>query len=65
MKAMLLTAAIAVAASSLATTGVFAVPVDASFAGDKANFSSIEKVRYCKVHRWCEHGRCWVHKHCW
>lgn len=19
----------------------------------------------CKVHRWCEHGRCWVHRHCW
>jgi hypothetical protein len=65
MKAILLTAAIAVGISSFATSAAFAVPVDASFTRDKVNFTPIEKAWTCKVHKWCEHGRCWVHKHCW
>ena len=43
MKAILLTAAIAVGISSFATSAAFAVPVDASFTSDKVNFMSIEK----------------------
>jgi hypothetical protein len=42
MKAILLTAAIVVGISSLATSAAFAVPVDASFTSNKVNLTPIE-----------------------
>jgi hypothetical protein len=33
--------------------------------GAAAETSSPVTKAFCRVHRWCEHGRCWVHRHCW
>jgi hypothetical protein len=42
MKAMLLTAAVAVGINSFATSVAFAAPVDASFTSNKVNLTPIE-----------------------
>jgi hypothetical protein len=48
------------------TTGASAAPANASMISAQAKATSpVIDVRMCKVHRWCERGRCWVHRHCW
>jgi hypothetical protein len=46
-------------------SGASAAPVNASTIAHDASSTSIVSKAYCRVHRWCEHGRCWVHRHCW
>jgi hypothetical protein len=42
-----------------------AAPLNATAIGDAASATSLVTKAYCRVHRWCEHGRCWRHRQCW
>ncbi len=47
------------------TSAVSAAPMNTTVVGQTANFSVPVTKAWCRVHRWCERGRCWVHRHCW
>ena len=65
MRVTMLTVLTAVAIGFLGMAGASAAPVNATLLKQSAGkFSPVEQV-VCRVHRWCEHGRCWVHRHCW
>jgi hypothetical protein len=45
---------------------VSAAPLNATaIGGAAAANSAVATVVGCKVHKWCEHGKCRVHNHCW
>jgi hypothetical protein len=60
---------IVLAAITALAIGLISVPASAApnvtAIGNAANATSPITKAYCRVHRWCEHGRCWVHRHCW
>jgi hypothetical protein len=59
-------AAISVLCLGLVGASASAAPLNATAIGRTASSTSpVTKAYYCRVHRWCEHGRCWVHRHCW
>jgi hypothetical protein len=40
-------------------------PLNATPIGSAASATSPVSKAACRVERWCEHGRCWRHRHCW
>jgi hypothetical protein len=58
-------ATIAALGIGLICASASAAPMNATTIGKAVTASSPITKAYCRVHRWCEHGRCWVHRHCW
>jgi hypothetical protein len=58
-------AAITALGIGLISAAASAAPLNATAIGNAATAASPVTKAYCRVHRWCEHGRCWVHRHCW
>lgn len=66
MKISFLAVVAAIGLSLAGVTGAFAAPASGAAISAAPHFSApITKAHWCRVHRWCEHGRCWVHRHCW
>jgi hypothetical protein len=65
MRMTLLAAIAAIGIGLAGPSGALAAPVNTSVVGQTANVSAPVLKAWCKVHRWCEMGRCWVHRHCW
>lgn len=49
----------------IGAASVSAAPLNATSISGAAAASSVVTKVPCRVHKWCEHGSCWVHKHCW
>lgn len=65
MRTLIFAAVAALSIGLTGTTGAVAAPANATIIGQAASINSPVTKAYCRVHRWCEHGRCWVHRHCW
>lgn len=67
MRMMVCAVFVGLATALAVPTDVSAVPLATSPIGQAAgpHSAATPVLMMCKVHRWCEHGRCWVHRHCW
>jgi hypothetical protein len=64
MRTIILTAITALGIG-LISAPASAVPLNTTAIGDAARATSPVTKAYCRVHHWCEHGRCWRHRQCW
>jgi hypothetical protein len=65
MRMLILAGAAALCIGVIGANSASAAPANATVIGAAAETSSPVTKAFCRVHRWCEHGRCWVHRHCW